>query len=304
MTMADLRPPLSVVIGSTQPWPEIRGCLDSLYAQACEVGAEIIVADGTGRCLPDGDLLYPRVRRLKAVGQTVYQLRALAMAESSSEIVAALEDHCRVAPDWCAQVLRAHREFPGAAVIGGAVENGATDRLLDWAMFLITNGSFLLPIPIGERDNVSSTCISYKRRVLPSEYPAIGMVEAHYKETLRARGEKFFNDDAIVVEHVQSLGFVGSCLIHYHDGRCAAGFNLPRISYGARLLRILKGLALPLRVLFWTARLTLRIAVRKPRHRRRAVVAAPLVALLYCFHLAGELAGTIAGPGRSPSRLR
>ena len=302
--MADARPPLSVVVGSTQPWPEIRGCLDSLYAQACEVGAEIVVADGDGRCLPEGDSRYPRVRLLKAVGRTVYQLRAHAMAESRGEIVAVMEDHCRATPDWCAQILRAHREFPDAAVIGGAVENGATDRLLDWAMFLISNGSFLLPIPIGERDNVSSTCISYKRRVLPSEYPAIGMVEAHYKETLRERGEKFINADRIVVEHVQSLGLRGSCLIHYHDGRSSAGFRLPRVSRGAWLLGILTGLALPLRVPFWTARLVLRIALRKPHHRRRAFLAAPFIAVLYCFHLAGELAGAIAGPGRSPSRLR
>jgi len=295
---------LSVVIAATQPWPEIRGCLDSLYAQARDAGAEILVADGTGRALRENSP-YPEVRRLESLGATVFQLRALAMAQAQGEIVAVTEDHCRVAPDWCGQILRAHRVWPYAAVIGGAVENGATTRLIDWANFFIANGAFLLPIPVGERNDVTGQAnISYKRRVLPSRYPAIGMVEAHYKETLRARGEKFFNDDAIVVEHVQSLGLLGSCLIHYHDGRCAAGFDLPRISRRARLLRILNGLALPVRVLFWTARLTLRIAVRKPRHRRRAFVASPLVAALYCFHLAGELMGYIAGPDQSPSRLR
>ncbi len=35
----------------SQAWPEIRGCLDSLSAQACEMGAEIIVAAGDGRGL-------------------------------------------------------------------------------------------------------------------------------------------------------------------------------------------------------------------------------------------------------------
>lgn len=298
------RPPLSVIVATTQPWPEIRLSLDSLYLQACEAGAEIIVADATGRGLPD-DARYPRARRLVGLGKTVFQLRALAMAESTGEIVAVTEDHCRVAPDWCAQILRAHREWPQAAVIGGAVENGATARLIDWANFFITNGPYLLPIPAGERPDVTGqACISYKRRVVPSEFPAIGMVEADYKQRLRARGEKFVNDDRIVVAHVQSLGFYGSCAIHYHDGRSTAGLRLPRISFFTRLLNIAKGAAFPLRVLFQTARVTLRIAVRKPRHRRRALAAAPLVASLFCFHLAGEWVGYIAGPGDSPSRMR
>ena len=33
-------PLLSVVIAITQPWPEIRSCLDSLYAQASELGTD------------------------------------------------------------------------------------------------------------------------------------------------------------------------------------------------------------------------------------------------------------------------
>ena len=54
--------PLSVVIATAQPWPEVRACLDSLHAQAQEIGAEIIVADGCGRGLTDdAAAAYPEV---------------------------------------------------------------------------------------------------------------------------------------------------------------------------------------------------------------------------------------------------
>jgi hypothetical protein len=304
-TRKHMPPPLSVVIATTQAWPEIRGCLDSLYAQAGELRAEIIVADGNGRGLPDTESRYPQVRWLKALGATVFQLRALGMAAAKGDIVAVTEDHCRVTPGWCRQILQAHREWPAAAVIGGAVENGATEHLSDWANFLIANGAFLLPLPTGEREEVTGQAnISYKRRVLPAAYPAIGMVEAHYKQLLRERGEKLVNDDRIVVEHVQSLGFLGSCLIHYHDGRCTAGFHRPRVSRRTWLFQLARGLALPVRVLIDTLRITLRIALRKPRHRIPALASAPLIAGLLCFHAAGEFVGYLTGPGSSPSQLR
>jgi hypothetical protein len=304
-TSKHMPPPLSVVIATTQAWPEIRGCLDSLYAQASELRAEIIVADGNGRGLPDTESCYPQVRWLKALGATVFQLRALGMAAAKGDIVAVTEDHCRVTPGWCRQILRAHREWPAAAVIGGAVENGATEHLGDWANFFISNGAFLLPVPTGEREDVTGQAnISYKRRVLPAAYPAIGMVEAHYKQLLRERGEKLVNDDRIVVEHVQSLGFLGSCLIHYHDGRCTAGFHLPCVSRRTWLFQLAKGLALPVRVLIDSLRITLRIALRKPHHCSHALASAPLIAVLLCFHAAGEFVGYLTGPGSSPSQLR
>ena len=302
--LTQARPPLSVVIGATQPWPEIRGCLDSLYAQASAAGVEILVADGTGRALPENSP-YPEVRRLESLGATVFQLRALAMAEAQGEIVAVTEDHCRVAPDWCGQILRAHREFPDAAVIGGAVENGATARLIDWANFFASNDRFLPPLPAGQDGTATGQAnISYKRRVIPCEYPALDILEKFYNERLRERGEKIINDGRIIVAHVQSLGFWGSCLIHYHDARVVAGFYLPRISTLTRLLRIAKCLAFPLRVLVATARITLRTILRKPGYRGRMLMSCPLVAVLFCFHTAGELAGCIAGPGDSPSRMR
>jgi len=48
MTGNLLDPELSIVIATTQPWPEVRLVLDSVYDQAQDAGAEILVADGNG----------------------------------------------------------------------------------------------------------------------------------------------------------------------------------------------------------------------------------------------------------------
>jgi hypothetical protein len=45
-------PPLSVVIATAEPWPEIRECLESVLHQARSVGADVVAADGCGRALP------------------------------------------------------------------------------------------------------------------------------------------------------------------------------------------------------------------------------------------------------------
>ena len=297
-------PPLSIVVATTQPWPEARGCLDSIYGQARRVGAEIIIADGSGRGLAD-DTRYPGVKRLEAPGRTVFQLRALGMAASTGEIVAVTEDHCRVAADWCDAILRAHREFPEAAVIGGAVDNGATGCLNDWANFLASNDRFISPLPTGfSRDVATQACISYKRRAMPSAYPAIGIVESHHKALLAERGEKFVVDGRIAVAHVQSFGFPGGCFMHFHEGRTTAGFHLGRIPPRARLFGIAKCLALPLRVAVATTRITLRTIRRNPRHLRPVLASFPLVAVFLCCQPAGELLGYLSGPGESPRWMR
>ena len=298
-------PSLSIVIAATQPWPEVQECLDALHPQAAALEAEIVVAYGDARGLAEDPSSYPQIRWLPVPGASPFQLRAAGLAAATGDVVAVTEDHCRVAPDWCAQTLRAHRQYPTAAVIGGAVENGATGRLIDWANFLISNGGLMRPIPVGARPWVGGQAnLSYKRWALPGNYPSRGMVEAAYQRELRDRGETLILDDGLVVEHVQSLGVAGSCRIHYDDGRCSAGFQRAELSRREWLVQLVRGVALPFRVVHDTARLAVRIALRKPTHRLRALTTAPFVALLLCFHAAGELVGYVAGPGNSPARLR
>jgi len=218
---------LSVVIVTAQPWPELRMVLDSVAAQVSAHAGELVIVDGSydGTALPSAHAYGDHLRHVRRPGATVFQLRALGLREARGAIIAVTEDHCRVAPDWCAETLRAHREHPAAAMIGGAVENGADQNLWDWANFLISNGAFLPPIPNGERPDIGGQAnISYKRWALPREVAPWGLEEAHHKRRLRAAGHALVNDDRVRVAHVQAPGAVGSCLIHFHDGATNAGF--------------------------------------------------------------------------------
>jgi hypothetical protein len=280
-------------------------CLAAVLPQVQRFGGELIVADGSDPGLPVGGDEPHVLRRLPLVGASPYQLRAAGMAAARGEIVAVTEDHCQVRPDWCERVIEAHRRWPQAAVIAGAVENGATARLIDWATFFVSNGAWLLPIPTGVRESVSGQAnVSYKRRALPERYPGVGVVEEDLQRELRARGEMLVADDGMVVDHVQSLGVRGTLAINFHNGRCQAGFARACLTAAERRRRIAAMALAPVRIGAGTGRIVLRIAIRKGRHRREALLAAPLVALILTAHVAGEAMGLLRGPGDSPRHMR
>lgn len=291
---------LSVVIATTKPWPEVRRCLDSLHAQARD-DFEILVADGDGHGLPDNTAqLYPEVVWLRENGASVFRLRGLAMASARGAVIAVTEDHCEVAPDWCARVVEAHKNYPDAAAIGGVVENGATTRLIDWANFFLVFGPFTAPIENGEQSRISLQAnISYKARVVPRVVPPLGMMEMLFNRELIARGEKLVADDSLVVHHIQSWGFFGTFAAHFHNGRSIAGFRLRDIGWPERALRLLGAFILP-PVLYWR---TLAPIAAKRRLALPALMSSPLLALLVICHSAGEFVGYVAGAGKSPQQL-
>ncbi len=184
------QPPLSIVVATTKPWPEIRACLDSLLKQADSVGAEILVADGNGRGLPVGSESYEKVIRLQDFGASVFSLRKLGMCRAQGEIIAITEDHCRVAPNWCEQIIQSHKDYPDAAAIGGAVDNGATTSLIDWANFFLVFAPFVSPIMNGPCERICLQAnISYKRRVLSRINSHLGVMEMLFTQQLREEGE-------------------------------------------------------------------------------------------------------------------
>ncbi len=296
------RPRLTVLVATTRRWPELESCLEALHDQAQSVGAEILVADGSGAGLSsDAQRRYPAVRLLRRPGATVFQLRARSLEASRGEVVAITEDHCRVAPDWCRRILEAHERWPDAAVIGGVVENGADRTLLDWASFLLVNGSVLPPVRKGERPPVALQAnVSYKRRILPCRLPDEGRLEWMFHRDLRRAGETLLCDDAIRCVHVQSLGIAGTCRIHFDDGRTLAWFRRREIGRIERIGRLVAAPAMP-------PALLVRALLPHLGHSRRCwrfLLALPWLAVLVCCRTAGAVAGFVAGPGKSPQRIR
>ena len=150
-------PVLSIVVATTHPWPEMERTLDSLWGQVMALGAELLLLDGHGEGLPpDLPARYPGAIRLTRPGASVFALRALGLRAARGEIIAMTEDHCVVPPDWCRRLLDAHRRYPHAAAVGGAVDNGATARLIDWANYFVAHSPTMAPIRGGEAEMISA----------------------------------------------------------------------------------------------------------------------------------------------------
>jgi hypothetical protein len=293
--------PLSVVIATTRAWPEIEPCLESLHKQAQAAGAEVLVGDAHGAGLPlDVAQRYPEVKWITWPGGSVFFLRELAMTKARGAVVAVTEDHCTVSPVWCERILKAHRDHPEAAAIGGVVRNGATTRLIDWANFLIVFGPFTEPIENGIQRAISLQAnISYKRRVVPQKISQLGMMEFLFNRRLLKQGEILVADDQLIVWHTQTHGFWGTLAAHFHNGRSIAGFRLEQISWFERSLRIGGCVILPA-YLLW---ITLCPLIRKRRLLKPALASLPLIALVVTCHAVGEFVGYIIGPGGSPQQL-
>ena len=119
-------------------------------------------------------------------------------------------------------------------------------------------------------------------------------------QELRAQGEKLFIDDRIVVEHIQALGFRGTCLLHYHGSRSVAGFRLQHIGWLERGIRLGACLIMPPALLLRA----LILLLGKRRVLGKIITILPLLALLVCIRAAGAFVGFIAGAGSSPQQIR
>jgi hypothetical protein len=285
------RLPLTVVLATTEPWPDLANCLAVLEPQVAEVDGEIIVGDGHGAALDDRHAASSdRLSSIRIPGASVFELRARAAEMARGEIIATTEDHCIVGPNWCAQILEAFRLHPDAMAVAGPVINGSTDHLIDWANFLHTFGSFVPPWNGHQRERCPPNAnVAYRRDAFPSGSIPVGWMELELNPGLHRRG-LFFVHDAITVTHVQSFGFWKTLQAHFDNGRTTTGLHPVPLSVRQSPWHLFRG--------------TMRGMGGDERLRKTIRVCMPLIFLLSCCHAAGEIAGILAGPGRSPARLR
>ena len=285
------KPTLSVVLATTDAWPDLANCLAILEPQAERTGAEIIVGDGDGSALPDKYTTNPgRVVWIRKPGASVFELRALGIMAAKADIIATTEDHCVVESDWCERVLAAHAEHPEALAVAGAVTNGSTASRADWANFLHTFGAFTPPVDPNQKVRWPVNAnLSYKRSVFPEGPIEPGWMELHLNGRLM-RERRVAVDDRIRVAHVQSHGFLGTLAAHFHNGRATSGLHRIRLSR---------------RQLPWRLyRLTMQTLRNKPELEPVIRSCKPMIAALSTCHALGETVGILFGPGKSAARLR
>ena len=294
-------PVVSVVIPSVNGLPSIADCLDALGRQEGNVPAEVVVADRCGEAIRA--VLrerFPRARILAApAGTSIPALRALGIAESRAPLVAIIEDHCNVGPAWLLTIDRARRG--GHRVIGGAVENGSVERVVDWAAFFCEYARFMPPLRGGPVEEVAGNNVVYDRAALNAvgSDDIGGSWEFFLHARLKERGIPFHCEPELLVSHRKEFGFAYFLAQRYHYSRSFAGM---RLRGAPRWKRAAYAAATPLLPPLLLARIARAVAPRR-RYWGRFVQAAPVLAVFLVSGAWGEAAGAIAGPGDSLRRV-
>ena len=181
-------------------------CLEKLEAQTARDQMEVLVldrrTDGTAEAVARR---FPWVKlRAGMTGKSIPELRWEGMRAAQGDWIAVIEDHCMAPPDWAAGIL----EFTGSpyGVVGGPVENGARERLLDWAFFLAEYGPCMPPLPEGETEGVPGNNAAYRREVLPLSQDGWAHVwESFLQNDLRQKGVRIFLSRALLIYHKKSF---------------------------------------------------------------------------------------------------
>ena len=294
-------PVVSVVIPSVNGLPAIADCLDALDRQEGNVPAQVVVADRCGEAVRA--VLrerFPHALILAAPpGASIPALRTLGIARARAPLVAIIEDHCNVGASWLLTIERARRG--GHPVIGGAVENGSVERVVDWAAFFCEYARFMPPLKGGPVAEVTGNNVVYDRATLDAagSDDASGSWEFFLHARLKERGVPFHCEPELLVSHRKVFGFAYFLAQRYHYSRSFAGARLR----GAPLWkRAFYAAATPLLPPLLFVRIAREVAPRR-RYWGRFVQAAPILALFLCSGAWGEASGAVAGPGDSLRRV-
>lgn len=292
---------LSVVVPSVNGWADLEGCLTALAGQRDGVHLEVLVADRCGTPVREPVRNgFPWVTLIEAPPETtIPQLRSLGFASARGDSVAVIEDHVLVPPGWARQLLALQRQ--GEDVVGGSVENAATERLVDWAAFLCEYSHLLPPLPEGPVASLPGNNTVYRRSLLDKYRSVIGegRWEDYLHRRLREDGILLYSRPAIKVGHKKHYTVREYLSQRYLYSRSFAGMRLRGASTGRRLAYGFAALALP-PLLF--AR-TVRTIWRKKCHRGELIRSLPLLGLFVSGWAWGEVVGAWFGPGDALARV-
>ena len=293
-------PRFSVVIASVNGLGCIVECLEKLEALPERSQMEIIVldrrTDNTAQVIAER---FPSVVLFKGLtGKSIPELRWQGMQAAEGEIVAIIEDHCMVTPGWAAEILR--RVGSEFAIAGGPVENGSTERIVDWAFFLAEYGPCMPPLPEGEAESVPGNNAAYRRRFLPLNEPVWAtMWESFLQKELRKRGLRIFLSSAMLIHHKKSFG-VGEMLEQrFLYSRSFAAMRAGQMTATERWRFAVLSLALP-PVLLWRI---WRCISQKRRNQKEFLLGLPIIVLFVISWALGEIVGYVAGTGDSLARV-
>ena len=295
---------LSVVVTVVVGREFLRRCLTRLASQIEGKPIEIIVPyDSTAENIQQLKKDFPQVLFLnigviktnarpgtQAAAHEIYDCRtAKGLKTARGKVLALLQDSGIPDPDWCEQVLQAHRLPHG--VIGGAVEHEGMGAL-NWAVYFLDFGLYQLPLFEGPSGNLTDANVSYKREVLES---VNGLWAERYKEvtvnrTLAKKGVvQWLRPQIVVRQDCGELLFSQIAIERFCWGRLFGSLRAQEIRFVLRLFYAILSPAIPLLLIGRTARKV--FAAR--RNRAKFLQSLPQFVAIALFRSAGELVGCL-----------
>jgi hypothetical protein len=291
-------PALSIVVASVNGWEMLGPTLRAIDLLPERSKIEVIVVEAVGGATRRALLAHrPRVEVI-AVDEkrTIPVLRHLGVTRASGDLIAILEDHGEVAPDWASVLLEAHQGPWGA--VGGVVENGRSGWV-NWAAFFCEYAGYMGPVLEGESTDLPGNNIAYKRPHLLRHAHELesGRWESWINDKIRADGVPIASTNRAVVRHIKPFRLGHFLVQRFHFARSYAGMRRVDQSLMKRLIYGVGSIALP-------GLLTLRVtrtALAKRRNLGWFAVCLPLISLFFTVGAVGEMVGYLFGPGDSLS---
>lgn len=295
------KPDLSVVIPAVNTWRDLEGALRALHHQDGDVRLEILVVDRLGEAVREPlRRSFPDVTLLAVPADTpIPRMRALAFARARADVVGVIEDHVIVPPDWARRMLAA--QAGGDLVVGGSVDNAATERLVDWAAFLCEYSHCLTPPPAGPAPWVTGNNVTYRRALLArfADTIALGRWENVLHDALREAGVTLTSRPDIVVGHKRHYTVAEYAAQRYLYSRAFAAMRVAGAGAARRFAFGCAALALPPLVLWRVVRNVL----ASGRHRPQLLRSLPLLLVFAAAWGWGEAMGYWRGDGGALARV-
>ncbi len=292
---------ISVIVVSLLGMPIIDECLRALNDQQGDFDYEIIVVSpGKNTAFSHIEKNFPCVKLFQPAERLgIPQLRALGISHASGDFVAITEDCCIPRENWLEEIIKAHRS--GYDVVGGAIENGSSDRLVNWAAYICEYSQMMLPVPNGEVGGLAGNNCSYKREIFNKVDESLQKDYWEYflHQELKKLEIKILSVPTIVVLKKKEFFFVYFLKQRFYFSRSFAGMRSRLLPPSRRLISAAFSPALPF---LMTWRIAKQV-VQKKRHVGRFVLSMPLLSIFMISYAAGELTGYLFGTGKSLAKV-
>jgi hypothetical protein len=295
-----MTPKLSVVIASVNGLQCIQECLERLEALPERRDIEVLVLDRrTDNTAAQIAERFPSVTVFSGLyGKSIPELRWMGMLRARARLIGVIEDHCMVPSHWASEILR-FAESP-YGVVGGPVENGSRERIIDWAFFLAEYGPCMPPLADGESRGVPGNNAVYRKDVLPLSEPAWGRVwESFLQQELLRRNVRMYLHSGMTLYHKKSFRLGEMMSQRFLYSRSFAAMRAQSMTALKRLLYAALSAGLPA-VLLWRISTGL---IRKGRNLKELIAGFPIIGLFVLSWSSGEMAGYLAGDGNSLVRV-